>query len=172
MAASVTSGSIVPYAPRHATGVLHVIGTVFREYGATFEPEGFDDDLLDIEGRYLARGGCFYILEDDGEVVGTVAALPHDERVCEVKRLYLLPDRRGRGLGRALLEHVLAWARARGFVTAIAWSDARFVTAHAVYERLGFRRFGERVADDADRSVEYGFVLALDAAPGEPAAGR
>jgi GNAT superfamily N-acetyltransferase len=158
--------AIVPFAPRHGGDVLRVIGSVFREYGATFEPAGFDADLTDIGRRYLEAGGCFAVLEDAGQLVGTVAAIPHDGATCEIKRLYLLPEYRGRGLGRALMEHVLGWAQTTGYRVALAWSDTRFTTAHRVYERLGFERCGERTLDDADRSREYGFRRAL--APGAP----
>jgi putative acetyltransferase len=151
---------IVPFASRHATEVVQVIGTVFREYGATFEPEGYDADLTDIPRHYLARG-CFVVLEKHGRVVGTAAALPRQGATCEVKRVYLLPEHRGHGYGRALLEHVLAWAQREGYHRAVAWSDARFLTAHAVYERMGFVRIGERTVDDADRSLEYGFEKRL-----------
>jgi putative acetyltransferase len=82
-----------------------------------------------------------------------------------VKRVYLLAEHRGRGHGRALIEHVLGWAAARGYRRALAWSDARFVTAHAVYERLGFARVGERTLDDLDHSREYGFEKRLAAHP-------
>lgn len=152
---------ILPFAPRHAAGVLHVIGTVFREYGATFEPSGFDADLTDIVGRYVRRGGCFVVLEDGGRVVGTAAVVPHYGATCEVKRVYLLPEYRGQGHGRALLEHVLGWAERAGYLVALAWSDARFATAHAVYDRMRFVRFGERTVDDADRSHELGFKKRL-----------
>src|SRR5207249_6372519 len=107
----------------------------------TFEPSGFDADLTDIRRCYLERGGRFWVLVDEGRVVGTVAVVPTGRVGCEVKRLYLLPEYRGRGLGRALLEQTLDWATASGYGHIVAWSDARLGTAHAVYERLGFTRF-------------------------------
>lgn len=148
---------VVPCEARHADEVVEVIGRVFAEYGMAFEPQGYDADLLDIPGSYFARGGWFGVIEDAGRVVGTVAVVPRDTTTCEIKRVYLLPEYRGRGYGRALVERVLGWARDRGCRTAIAWSDVRLETAHAVYERMGFERFGERTVDDIDRSREIGF---------------
>lgn len=153
---------IVPFTETHTDAVVELIGAVFAEYGMTFEPSGFDVDLTAIREHYVARGGWFAVLTDDEQVVGTVAALPRGEGVCEVKRLYLRPEYRGRGHGRALMDYVLAWARERGFDTVIAWSDARLVRAHRMYEGLGFEQFGTRVAEDADRSREYGFRKAVD----------
>jgi putative acetyltransferase len=148
---------IEAFARRHEPAVLHVIGSVFAEYGMTFDPSGFDHDLLAIEAHYLDRRGWFSVLSDAGRVVGTVAAIPETETACEIKRLYLLPPYRGLGWGRALLEHVLTQIRQAGYREAVAWSDVRLETAHRVYARLGFARIGERAIDDIDQSREYGF---------------
>lgn len=153
--------AIEPFAPSHARAVLDVIGFVFEEYGMTFDPDDFDSDLLDVPASYAGHGGWFSVLVDDGRVVGTVAAVPKGEGLCELKRLYLLPEYRGRGLGRALLEHVLGLAQSAGFTEAVAWSDVRLGTAHRVYEHLGFERIGERDLDDIDKSHELGFLKRL-----------
>jgi len=153
--------SIEPFAPHHAKAVLEVIGSVFAEYAMTFDPSDFDDDLLDVDGHYRALGGWFSVLTDAARVVGTVAAVPREDAAWELKRLYLLPGYRGRGQGRALIEHALVRVREAGGREAIAWSDVRLETAHRVYERLGFERFAERRLEDIDRSVERGFRLPL-----------
>jgi GNAT superfamily N-acetyltransferase len=127
----------------------------------TFEPDGYERDLRDIRGVYLEGGGMFSVLVDGGRVVGTVAALPHEEATAEVKRFYLDAAYRGRGWGRALMDHVERWAAAAGFQRVEAWSDARLTRAHVVYQRLGYRRIGERRIDDVDQSTEYGFEKRL-----------
>src|SRR2546430_16173165 len=101
----------------------------------TFDPSGFDADLTDIRGSYLERGGRFWVLVDDGRVVGTVAVVPAGRGACEVKRLYLLPAYRGRGLGRALMERGFDWARTSGSGLGVAWADARLRTSPRLVER-------------------------------------
>lgn len=152
---------IVPFAPDHADEVVDVISRVFAEYGMTFELAGYDADLQDVEAHYGRREGTFSVLVDGPRIIGTVGAVPREAGAFEIKRLYLLADHRGRGLGRRLLQHVLDWGRARGYRRAIAWSDVRLETAHQVYLRFGFVQFGERETDDIDRSREYGFALDL-----------
>jgi len=162
VSAPVADGArIVPFGEAHAAAVVELIGDVFAEYGMTFEPSGFDADLTAIAEHYPARGGWFAVLVDDERVVGTVAAVPRDEASCELKRLYLRPEYRGRGHGEALLAAVLDWAARHGFRSIVAWSDVRLPQAHRLYERLGFERFGERTVDDADRSHEHGFRKAI-----------
>jgi putative acetyltransferase len=160
--------AIVPFTGSHAPGVLEVIGSVFAEYGMTFEPDGFDQDLRAIGDHYFARRGWFAVMVDDCRVVGTVGALPQAGRVCEIKRLYLRPEYRGRGYGAALMAYITTWARQAGFEMVVAWSDARLALAHLMYERLGFERFGERILEDADRSREYGFRKAIAGRPSPP----
>jgi GNAT superfamily N-acetyltransferase len=151
----------VPFTEEHASDVLLVIGSTFAEYGMVFEPSGYDADLLDIRRHYLDAGGWFVVLVDDGRVVGTAGARPGPTATCEIKRVYLLPEYRGRGHGRALVEHLVDKAGEAGCREIVAWSDVRLVTAHRVYERLGFERFGERTTDDIEHSREYGFRKAL-----------
>jgi putative acetyltransferase len=161
---------LVPFRPEHAAGVSALIETVYAEYGMTFDRD-YESDLFQIEQVYLDRGGWFHVLLDDARVAGSVAARPKDDGTCEIKRVYLARALRGRGHGRAMMEAVLGWAAARGYRVAVAWSDVRLQTAHAMYRRLGFEAFGERTLDDPDRSHEIGFRLALGGQTGDEARG-
>ncbi len=153
--------ALVPFAADHGDEVVDVISRVFHEYGMTFDLAGFDADLQDVDAHYGRRGGMFSVLVDGPRIIGTVGAVPREDGVFEIKRLYLLADHRGRGHGRRLLQHVLDWGLARGYRRVIAWSDVRLETAHQVYLRVGFMQVGERQTDDIDRSREYGFALDL-----------
>ena len=152
---------IVTLRPEHVPHVLTLIGGVFAEYGMTFDPDGFDRDLRHIEEKYRGDGGEFWVLEDGGRVVGSVAVVPLSPSEVEIKRVYLEAARRGRGEGRALMEHAMAWAAARGYTRVSLWSDVKFDRAHVAYQRLGFVQSGVRDCDDVDRSREYGFARDL-----------
>src|SRR5436309_9295468 len=56
-------------------------------------------DLNDIETNYFLKGGTFLVIIDKTYVVGTGAILPINTTTCELKRMYLLEQYRGRGLG-------------------------------------------------------------------------
>ena len=155
--------SIVPFEERHADVVLALIGSIFAEYGLTFDPAGYDADLTNIETKYRKAGGDFWVLENDGCVVGTVAVVPLSSDDVEIKRVYLDASLRGRGWGRRLVEHALAWARARGHRHVCLWSDVKFTRAHVMYERLGFVRTGIRDCEDLDRSREHGYEMRVPA---------
>ena len=156
--------SIVPFEERHVDAVLALIGSIFAEYGLTFDPAGYDADLTRIQTTYRDAGGDFWVLENDGRVVGTVAVVPLSSAEVEIKRVYLGASLRGQGWGRRLVEHALAWARARGHRRARLWSDVKFTRAHVMYERLGFVRTGVRDCDDIDRSREHSYEMPVPGA--------
>ena len=160
--------TVVPFEQRHGPGVLGLIGGIFAEYGLTFDPDGYDADLTRIEGTYFRAGGAFWVLEDEGRVVGTVAAVPLSPSEAEIKRVYLHAGLRGHGWGRALVEHALASATSRGYTRMRLWSDVKFTRSHVMYERLGFVRNGIRECDDLDQSREYGFEKVLPALAATP----
>lgn len=130
--------TIRAYDPADYGQVRALVESVLVEYGFGRTLDSVDRDLREIALRYAAPRGGFWVADDGGVVVGTVAVRPKEERVCELKRLYLLPGRRGAGLGQALYQHAETFARAAGY--AMIWLDSsrRFTLAHRLYERNGF----------------------------------
>jgi N-acetylglutamate synthase-like GNAT family acetyltransferase len=116
------------------------IERILSDYGLSMELEGHDSDLRDIEATYFVAGGSFEILEDaDGKIIGLVAVRPKDRITCELRRLYLAPNLRGKGLGARLLQHALVNARRSGFmkmelVTATALKEAISLYARFCFE--------------------------------------
>ncbi|MGH7305569.1 MAG: GNAT family N-acetyltransferase [Candidatus Rokuibacteriota bacterium] len=141
-----------------APGVVELIGRVYTEYGFVYEPQIEVPDLLRFDHHYAPPRGAFFVVREDGVVVGSVGVERLDGGGAEVHRLYLDRHLRGRGTGRALLERVLEWCRAQNIRHLILWSDTRFDQAHRLYERMGFQRTGERaLPDDPNQTREYGF---------------
>ncbi len=164
-----------PFRPEDTDAVVQVVETVFREYGFSWDPEGYCADLWRVAETYDA----FWVAELEGDVVGCVGFELHDPvpgvpggvavvegdvrasaTDCELVRLYVLPSARGHSLGRTLTETVRAEAMHRGREAIELWSDKKLVHAHALYERLGASRVGERICPgDPDQSPEWGFRL-------------
>jgi putative acetyltransferase len=154
---------------RHGDGPARVIEAVYREYGWTWEPEGYHRDVMRPELAYAPPAGFFDVAVDEAPtgadpaaaVIGTVAGLVREGRVAELERLYLLANERGRGIGRALFERFLTWASEAGCARAILWSDKRLHAAHRLYERAGFAVVGERICNDPEQSPEWGYAKDL-----------
>jgi len=139
-----------------SSGAVAVVRAVHVEYGFTWDEHGYHRDLYDVQQYYFAGGGRFWEMVDGGRVVGCVGVSAHG-RECELHRMYLLQECRGRGWGRHLLGTALAFGRERGFERMIAWSDVKLADAHRMYRAAGFVQDGERICDDPDQSREYGF---------------
>ncbi len=100
---------------------LKDVRRLFLEYqdaiGFSLCFQGFQQELDTLPGKYAEPRGALLIARDrTGEAVGVVALRPTDrDGICEMKRLFVSPTARGTGLGRHLLDAVLAGARKRGY---------------------------------------------------------
>lgn len=146
-----------------ATEIQSLIARVYAEYGCTLDLDGLDRHLVDPGRVFREQHGEFWVVESDGRIAATVAIRFHDDDSAELKSLYVHPDFRRRGWGRALTGFVMAQAVRQGKRRMILWSDARFLSAHRLYQRLGFRSDGWRVLGDVNRTCEIGFSRALPA---------
>ena len=85
---------------------------VLNEHGFEYDPKK-DFDLEDIEGYYLYEKGygVFYTGMVDGNIIGTSAVRRIDDKRCEIKRIYVKKEYRGKGYGKMLFLHALEFAK-------------------------------------------------------------
>ncbi|MDQ2068957.1 GNAT family N-acetyltransferase [Natronospira bacteriovora] len=140
--------SIRPWQADDCDAVVAVLGQVLNEYGLNFEPEEADRDVVEVSQHYSDRGGEFWVIELDGRLVGTAAFFPLHDRpeVAEIRKMYLLPEARGKGLGRWLLKLLEDRARERGFRYARLETAAVLKEAIALYESAGYTTASDAVA--------------------------
>lgn len=139
--------------PGDRAAVAELIAAVLAEYGLGWEPQGADRDVLAVEECYLDRGGCFWLLEQDGVLVGTGAWMPLDlPGVVEIRKMYLLPGVRGQGLGRWLLAELESSARAAGYRQARVETASVLREAVRLYESAGYRPLPEVETARCDRA--------------------
>jgi putative acetyltransferase len=143
---------IVPFGPNHADGFRSLVADTLREFG--FEPDAeLDRDLDDPAATYAA----LWVAVEDDEVVGSVALRELGGGAVELKRMYLRPDQRGRGLGKELLALALDWARANEMRVVRLDTSERMVAAQRLYEANGF----ERVPGEAPRQGQCRLLYEL-----------
>ena len=134
---------------------LESVRALFQEYWTSFgfTPcfQNFDSELAALPGKYAPPRGRLLLATVDGEPAGCVALRRFDQTRGEVKRLYVQPQFRGSGLGKALMNALAAEARAIGYSELIADTiPTVMATALAMYERLGF----ERITPYSDETPE------------------
>jgi putative acetyltransferase len=120
------------------------VRVLFLEYGQSLGFslcfQNFDQELAGLPGDYAPPEGRLLFGEYDGELAGCVALHKLESGICEMKRLYLRPPVRGKGLGRALAERIIAEARQIGYRRMrLDTVEPVMKDAVAMYRKLGFR---------------------------------
>lgn len=142
----------MPVRPATTDAELDVVRTLFRAYARELDVnlrfQDFEDELNDLPGPYAAPEGVMLLAyradSDPPEAaVGCVAVKPLNEPgVCEMKRLYVVPEARGEGWGRRLAEAILTEARHRAYTRMRLDTLASLHAARALYRKLGFQEIG------------------------------
>ena len=124
-----------------AADVRDVVQQVLTEYELAMDACGVDADLADVEASYSARGGCFDVAIEGGTgaVAGCCGIYPIDAATCELRKMYVLKQARGHGLGGRLLRRSLAFARGRGLRRVELETASVLKDAIAIYAGAGFQ---------------------------------
>lgn len=124
----------------HALAAL--LREVMEEFGATGAGSSLHDpEMLDMAAAYAAAGSAYFVVESDGRLVGGGGFGPlagGEPGVCELRKMYLKPEARGRGLGRTMLSRCLDEARRLGFRRMYLETRQTMREARRLYERNGF----------------------------------
>ena len=98
---------------------IEVTRVIFREYetwlGMSLCFQSFDEELANLPGKYAPPDGRLFLARHDEEIAGCIALRPLEEEICEMKRLFLRESARGKGVGVAMIERVIADACEIGY---------------------------------------------------------
>jgi ribosomal protein S18 acetylase RimI-like enzyme len=127
---------------------------------------GFESLVADVVADLAARADsardAAWIAEVDGRRAGCVACMAHDDRTAKLRVLLVEPWARGRGFGRALVEHCIAFARDAGYEVLELWTTDNLIPARGLYESSGFELVREYPESRFGREfVSLDFALRL-----------
>jgi len=133
--------------------VQKLVFSILQEYGLTPDLAETDKDIADIEAHYIERGGLFELLENaDGELLGTVGLYPMDAETVELRKMYLSPKLRGKGIGKQTLERMIGSAKELGFKKIYLETASVLKEAVGLYEKFGFTPTCEKHTPRCDRA--------------------
>jgi ribosomal protein S18 acetylase RimI-like enzyme len=123
---------------------LQEVRRLFLEYqsslGISLDFQQFDTELATLPGDYAQPDGCLLIALYEEQVVGCAALRRLDVGICEMKRLYVRPQYRGKKIGKLLTEYVIDYARGNGYRRMRLDTLPNLDKALALYNSLGFKR--------------------------------
>jgi len=149
-----------------ATLPAHIEQTrsLFLEYGSSLGFslcfQSFDEELKNLPGAYGPPSGRLLLARYADYAAGCVALRKLEAGICEMKRLDVRPGDRGTGLGRMLVERVIAEARAIGYERMrLDTIESAMKDAVALYRRMGFEEIAPYSAVPIDRALWMELVL-------------
>ena len=99
---------IRPVEKRDVNGLVELVRTTLAEFGIAFgQGAATDDQLRDLPESYSSEGGAFFVAVDGESVIGTAGVALIEPAVFELRKMYLSPTTRGRGLGQQLFDACL-----------------------------------------------------------------
>lgn len=153
--------------PTDSPQIAKIIRTVMPEFGAS--GQGFaihDKEVDDIFQAYSSPRAAYFVCEEDGKIIGGGGVAPlqgGDPSVCELKKMYFLPEGRGKGLGQKVLSNCLQAAREIGFKTCYLETFNTMTDAMKLYEKNGFKKIPGALGNTGHFACDVFYALELGA---------
>lgn len=126
--------------PKH----IETARALFREYadslGFDLSFQNFEQELAELPGHYAPPGGRLYLAFEKGRPAGCIALRKISDEDCEMKRFYVCPLYRGKGVGKKLATLVIGEARQIGYKRILLDTVPAMKRAISLYRALGFKR--------------------------------
>lgn len=114
-----------------------LVETGVPKVGTAYEDKALDDMTKTYEKDRMA----YFIVEENGKVIGSAGIAPLsglEEEYCELQKMYFLPEARGRGIGMAMMQHCLDFARKNHFKKCYIETLPYMENARKLYKKAGF----------------------------------
>ena len=145
--------------------IAAIIRTVMPEFGAVGEGFAIQDPEVDFMSRaYSGPRAVYFVVEDAGRIVGGGGVGPlagADETVCELRKMYLLSEARGAGMGESLLVRCIEEARKMGYSMMYLETLSGMKAAQRLYRRMSFERMAAPMGATGHHGCDQYYVLRL-----------
>lgn len=118
--------------------ILELVGKVLADYDLAVNTKSTDKDITDLNQHYFDNNGWFAVLEQNEKIIGTYGIYRTDNNVCELRKMYLLKEYQGLGLGKIMLDDALEVAKKLGYNKMILETNKVLQKAMQLYKKYGF----------------------------------
>ncbi|MBN4065719.1 GNAT family N-acetyltransferase [Candidatus Amoebophilus asiaticus] len=144
---------------------INEVRTLLKEYGQLRKLDkalgDFDKELRELPGEYASPDGCLLIANIENKPVGCVAFRKINEKVCEMKRLYVKAEYKGKRVGKALVDQIITESKNTGYEFMRLDTHPWMVQAKEIYRQAGFKEIGTYHSNPT-KGIKY-FELELSA---------
>jgi len=145
--------------------IARVIRSILIEFGVPKVGTAYADTSLDsMTETYNKPTSAYFVLVDQGKIIGGagIAQLDNFEgNVCELQKMYFLPEARGRGLGRQMMDVCLQKAKEVGFEQCYLETLPYMEEARKLYAKVGFKSLDHRMGDTGHYSCNLWMIKDL-----------
>ena len=156
---------IRPIKKKDNVHVANIIREVMTEYKAVGEGYSINDpEVDDIYGNYRESGHRYYVISNGDNIVGGAGIGPlkgEQASICELRKMFFLPETRGVGLGRKLLVKLMDDAREIGYRKCYLETLDRMWQAVQLYEKNGFKELDQPMGQTGHTSCDRWFLKEL-----------
>ena len=141
------SYKIEEISPKYDIDICKIIKSVGEEFGAVGEGFGPGDEEVRNMSKYYGEKtkSIYFIAIKDGEVVGGcgISNFDNDKNICELRKLFILKEVRGLGIGRKLVEKSLEFAKENGYKECYLDTLSNMKDAIKLYKKLEFKNLSK-----------------------------
>ncbi|MET0637682.1 MAG: GNAT family N-acetyltransferase [Chitinophagaceae bacterium] len=157
--------SIRPIQPGDNQAIASIIRATLTEFGANKPGTVFYDNSTDhLYELFRTPGSGYFIAVSEGRIVGGGGIYPTDglpDKTVELVKMYLLPEVRGIGLGKQLMETAIDYARSLGYDNIYLETMPELSKAIKAYEKAGFRYLDKAVGNSNHTGCEIWMSRAI-----------
>lgn len=137
--------------PEDNQQVKDVIRNVLVEMGVPKVGTAYEDKALDdMTSTYDGKRRTYFVVEENSKIIGGAGIAPLtglEEKVCELQKMYFLPEARGRGIGMTMISRCLDFARDHDFNQCYIETLPYMENARKLYDKNGFRTIEKPLGD-------------------------
>jgi putative acetyltransferase len=137
--------------PEDNQQVAEVVRTVLVEMGVPKVGTAYEDEALDdMFATYQHPRMNYFVVEEDGKIIGGAGIAPLiglEEKICELQKMYFLPEARGKGLGAQMMDTCLKFGKVQRFEQCYIETLPYMESARKLYARSGFKSLEKPLGD-------------------------